>query len=149
MNGKHASCTGVGIQGTTSALSFLSNLEELHQLLAFSDKVRSLSLLFLLSLFMTLQPFRPWPLFRSLNPTHSQQDSLDGESAHHKATTYTQNNINIEKTHRDFHASSGVRTHDPSVQVGEDGSWFRPGAHCDRQVSLDTTESLRWCVRLQ
>jgi hypothetical protein len=39
-----------------------------------------------------------WALaaFRFLNPIHSQYESLDGGSAHHKAATYTQNNTNIE-----------------------------------------------------
>jgi hypothetical protein len=31
-----------------------------------------------------------------------------------------------------IHALSGIRTHDPSVLVGEDISCFRPRGHCDR-----------------
>jgi hypothetical protein len=53
--------------------------------------------------------------FLFLNPEHSRQDPLDWGSARRKAATYTQNNTNTEKTHRDMHASSGIRTHDPSV----------------------------------
>jgi hypothetical protein len=46
---------------------------------------------------MALQPFvGPWPLFEFLDPIHSQYDSLDGGSARHKASTYTQNNTNTE-----------------------------------------------------
>jgi hypothetical protein len=40
---------------------------------------------------MALQPVGPWPLLQFLNPIHSRQDSLDGESARLKAATYTQN----------------------------------------------------------
>jgi hypothetical protein len=32
-----------------------------------------------------------WPLFQFLNPIHSRQDPLDGESVRRKASTYTQN----------------------------------------------------------
>jgi hypothetical protein len=35
-------------------------------------------------------------------------------------------------THTDIHALSGIRTHDPSIQAGEDGSCLRPRVHCDR-----------------
>jgi hypothetical protein len=34
----------------------------------------------------------------------------------------------------DTHALSGIRTHDPSVGVGEDSSWFRPHSHWDRHI---------------
>jgi hypothetical protein len=30
-----------------------------------------------------------------------------------------------------LHASSGIRTNDPSVRAGEDGSCLRPRGHCD------------------
>jgi hypothetical protein len=32
----------------------------------------------------------------------------------------------------DIHASTGIRTHDPSVWAGEDISCLRPCSHCDR-----------------
>jgi hypothetical protein len=41
------------------------------------------------------------------------------------------------RTHRintHIHALSGIRTHDPSVRVGEDGSCLRPGGHCNRLI---------------
>jgi hypothetical protein len=43
-----------------------------------------------------------WALaaFQLLNPIHSRQDSLDGGSARHKDSTYTQNNTNRIKAHR-------------------------------------------------
>jgi hypothetical protein len=48
-----------------------------------------------------------------------------------RRTTQTQNK------RRDIHASSGIRTHVPSVRAAEDGSCFRPRGHCDR-LSLYT-----------
>jgi hypothetical protein len=36
------------------------------------------------------------------------------------------------KAHTDIHASSGIRTHDPSIRAVEDGSCLRPRGHCDR-----------------
>jgi hypothetical protein len=52
---------------------------------------------------------------------------LERGSARRKAATYTQNNTNT-----DIRASTGIRTHDPSVRAGEDGSCLRPHGHCDR-----------------
>jgi hypothetical protein len=43
-----------------------------------------------------------------------------------------QDHTNTEETRTDIHASSGIRTHDPSVRAGEDISWLRPHGHCDR-----------------
>jgi hypothetical protein len=42
--------------------------------------------------------------------------------------------INAHNT--DIHALSGIRTHDPSVQAGEDSSHLRPRGHSDRDVCL-------------
>jgi hypothetical protein len=54
---------------------------------------------------------------------YSQSIGLLGwRSAPHKVATYTQDNTNTEQTHRDIHASIGIRIHDPSVRAGEDGS---------------------------
>jgi hypothetical protein len=44
---------------------------------------------------------------------------------------YLKETHNKHKT--DIHASSGVRTHHPSVRAGEDSSCPRPRGHCDRQ----------------
>jgi hypothetical protein len=44
----------------------------------------------------------------------------------HTHNTYRTN------AHTDIHASSGIRTNDPSVRVGEDISCLRPRRHCDR-----------------
>jgi hypothetical protein len=43
-------------------------------------------------------------------------------------TTQTQNTRT-----KDIHALSGIRTHDHSVRVGEDGLCLRSRGHCDRQ----------------
>jgi hypothetical protein len=43
----------------------------------------------------------------------------------------TQENTNTEETRTDFHASSGIRTHDPSVRAGEDISClYLPNIFC-------------------
>jgi hypothetical protein len=63
---------------------------------------------------------------------YSRQDSLDGGSARRKAATYKQNNTNTEETHTDVDGSSGIRTHDPSVRVGEEVSCLRSLDRCDR-----------------
>jgi hypothetical protein len=50
----------------------------------------------------------------------------------------TQDNTNAEETWTDIHASSEIRTHDPSVWVWEDISCLRPRGHhrylCDRNL---------------
>jgi hypothetical protein len=80
---------------------------------------------------MALQPFvGPWPLFSFLIILQSRQDHLGGGSARRKATTYTQDSINP-----DMHASSGIRTHDPSVRAGEESSCLRRRDYCDRLAS--------------
>jgi hypothetical protein len=42
--------------------------------------------------------------------------------------------INAHYTY--IHASSGIRTHDPSVRAGEGSSCLRPRGHCNRRVAL-------------
>jgi hypothetical protein len=82
---------------------------------------------------MALQSFvGPWPVFQFYNPIYSQQDSLGGGSARRKAATYTHNSTNTEYNNKDTHASSGTRTHDPSVTESEDSSCVIPRGHCDR-----------------
>jgi hypothetical protein len=59
----------------------------------------------------------------------SRLGSSDGRSARRKAPAYTgQHNA-------DIHASSGNRTHDPSVWDGEDISCTWPRGHCDWLIS--------------
>jgi hypothetical protein len=46
---------------------------------------------------MAVQPsVGPWTLYQFLNPIHCRYNSLDGGSAHHKASTYTQEDTNTE-----------------------------------------------------
>jgi hypothetical protein len=74
------------------------------------------------------------PLFQFLDPVHSRQDRLDGESARRKVSTYTQNNIKAELTHNtDIHPLGGIRTHDLCGRASEDILCFRPRVYCDRR----------------
>jgi hypothetical protein len=82
---------------------------------------------------MALQSFvGPWPLFFSflifyavgMTPWAGTQPFARPLAAHRTAQT--------QWMHRDIHASSGIRTHDPSVWAGEDSSCLRPPGHCDR-----------------
>jgi hypothetical protein len=67
-------------------------------------------IIIIIIIIMALQHYvGPWPLFQFLDPIHSRWDSLDGGSARRKNNT-------------DIHALSGIRTHDPSVRAGEEGS---------------------------
>jgi hypothetical protein len=79
-------------------------------------------------------PCEPWPLFQFLNlytvgrtPWEGDQPVTRPLPAHR--TAQTQNKLT------DIHASSGIRTHDPSVRAGEDGSCPRTRGHCDRHIS--------------
>jgi hypothetical protein len=47
---------------------------------------------------------------------------MDGGSARRKVSTYTQESTNIEYTHKDIHASSGILTHDLGVRTGGDST---------------------------
>jgi hypothetical protein len=49
--------------------------------------------------------------------------------------------------HIDIHASSGIRTQDPSFPEGEDGSCFTPGNHCDQQLNI-CLSYLQWTKML-
>jgi hypothetical protein len=59
---------------------------------------------------VALHPLWTLAAFSVSKYIHSQHDSLDGGSARRTAAICT---------HTDIHASSGIRTHDPSVRVGE------------------------------
>jgi hypothetical protein len=88
---------------------------------------------------MALQPFvGPWPIFQFLNPIQSRWDSFDGGSDRRKAATDTQNNTNTEYKQIDIHASSGIRTHNPSARAGKDVSYLRLRCHCDQRYSSKT-----------
>jgi hypothetical protein len=58
------------------------------------------------------------------------QDSLDGGSARCKASTNTRQHT---RTH--IRASSGIRTHDPSVRAVEDNTCLRRRCNWDRLIN--------------
>jgi hypothetical protein len=87
---------------------------------------------------MALQPFvGHCRLFQFLD-LFTQSVGLLGRGISPSQSRYlhTQDRENIEQTHTDIHVSSGIRTHDPSVRAGEDGSCFLPRGHCDRHVTF-------------
>jgi hypothetical protein len=51
--------------------------------------------------------------------------------------------INAHKT--DIRASSGIRTHDPSVRAGEDSYCLRPRGHCDGHLVLLQADKCKQC----
>jgi hypothetical protein len=103
--------------------SYRRNLNVIRQVLNlfFGYAIHEFMDFFFLSLSMALRPFLSFLFLYSVDRT------LRRRSAHRKAATYTQNNINTVSTYTDT-----IRTHDPSVRSDEDGSCFRPRGHCDR-----------------
>jgi hypothetical protein len=77
---------------------------------------------------MALQPFvGPWPLLKFQSVGLLEQEI---------GPSHTQNNTNRKNTHNtEIHASSGIRTHDPSVRASEDSSRFRPRGHSDQPLA--------------
>jgi hypothetical protein len=73
----------------------------------------------------------PWPLFQFFNVYAVGRIPWTGESTSRKAAAYTRNNVHTEYTHTNIHALSEIRTHDPSVRAGKDGSFLRPSGHRD------------------
>jgi hypothetical protein len=63
----------------------------------------------------------PWVLGRVISPSQGRY-------------LYTGQHKHKVNAHIDIHALSGIRTHDPSVRAGEDGSCLRPRGLCDRHV---------------
>jgi hypothetical protein len=55
------------------------------------------------------------------------QDSLDGGSAHRKASAYTGQHDTEMRTR--IFASSGIRTHNPSVRAVQNHTSLRPSVH--------------------
>jgi hypothetical protein len=78
---------------------------------------------------MALQRFGPWPFFQFLILNTVGRIPWTGKQAiarplpTHRTT----------QTQTDIHETSGIRTHDPSVRAGENGSCLRPCCNCDRQ----------------
>jgi hypothetical protein len=80
---------------------------------------------------MAVQPLWTLAVFQFLNLyTVGRTPWKGGQSV---ATPLpTMRKTQTEKMHTDSHASSAIRTHDPTVRVGEDGSCLRRRGHCDR-----------------
>jgi hypothetical protein len=93
-------------------------------------------IIIIIIIIMALQPFvGPWPLF-SVSCSYTQSVGLLGRGISSSQGLY----LHTEHKHRintntNIHASSGIRTHDPSVWVGEDSSCLRPRDHSDRSVN--------------
>jgi hypothetical protein len=60
----------------------------------------------------------------------------------------TQGNRNTAQTRTDTHASSGIRTHDPSVWAGKYTSRVRPRCHCDTQYETTISLSVRLAQKI-
>jgi hypothetical protein len=66
----------------------------------------------------------------------SSSVSSQGRLPTHR-TVYTQNKrTHSINAHTDIHASSGIRTHDPSVRPSEDSSCLRPRGYCGRKIIM-------------
>jgi hypothetical protein len=80
---------------------------------------------------MALQPLWNWRLFQFLNPYILGTTLWTGDQPVAKPLP-THRTTQTEETHTDIHASSGIRTYDPNVRAGEDGSCLRQRGRCDR-----------------
>jgi hypothetical protein len=90
----------------------------------------------LLSIFIhSLMPLQPsvglWPLllFRNHFYTDGRTPWTGDQPVARPLPAHTIN------SYTDIHASSGIRTHDPSVRAGGDVSCLRPRGHCDRPTT--------------
>jgi hypothetical protein len=71
--------------------------------------------------------------FQFLDPLTQPVELAGRGPVRHKASSYTQDNMNTEKTQTNIHASSVILTHDLGVWTGECDSCLGPLGHCDRQ----------------
>jgi hypothetical protein len=97
---------------------------------------------------MALQPLvRLWPLLRFHNRNLFTQTLgllgrvISPSQGHYLHTGQHRHRINA---YTDIRASSGIRTHDPSVRANEDSSRLRPRGHCDRLFDLHTYLNFKW-----
>jgi hypothetical protein len=92
---------------------------------------------------MALQPVNFGHVFSFLIYTHSAGpfgrgiSSLQGRYLHTKQHKH-------RITHIYIHTSSRIRTHDPSVRAGEEGSCLRPRGHCHR-LHYPLINPIIWC----
>jgi hypothetical protein len=86
-------------------------------------------------IFMAPQGFvGSWPLFFSVSWSYTQSVGLLGRGISPSQDLYLhteQHKHRINAHNTDIHASSEIRTHDPSVRASEDSSCLRPRGHCD------------------
>jgi hypothetical protein len=81
---------------------------------------------------MPLQPFvGPWPLFQFLD-LFTQLVGLLGRGITPSQGRYLHRGKHNHRANTHINASSGIRTHSPSVLGSEDSSCLRPRGHCDR-----------------
>jgi hypothetical protein len=90
---------------------------------------RSVYLCIYLSLYSR---YGPWPPF-SVGTTLWRRNQSDGGSLCLRTEQHT------EERHTDIYASSGIRTHDPSVRPDEGGSCLRQRGRCDRLSHTSST----------
>jgi hypothetical protein len=116
-----------------------------------SDIVRKVCLSIYLWLY---SPCVPWPLFQFLN-LYTVRLLGRGISPSQGRYLHTEQHKHRINTHTDIHASSGIRTQDPSVQVGKDSSCLRPCGRCDCLKRSITAQNFRvlhkccfwaWCL---
>jgi hypothetical protein len=84
-------------------------------------------------LFMALQlSVEPWPLF-SVSESYMQSVGLLRRGISPSQGRYLQTEQHKHRINAtDIRSLSGIRTHDPSIEAGEDGSYLRPRSHRDR-----------------
>jgi hypothetical protein len=94
-----------------------------------------------------------WPLFQFLNLYTVGRTPWTGDQrVARPLPTQITTQTPIKRT--DIHASSEIRTYDPSARAGEDGSYLRPRGHCDRLKYCLARENpnkvnVRLCIRIK
>jgi hypothetical protein len=95
--------------------------------------MKHFSLLFFLYFFYIINGYTTLLLglgrFFSLFILYTVGNTLDGESARRKTSTYTHYNAKQKLKHKDIRASIGILTHDPSIREDETSSCLRPHGH--------------------
>jgi hypothetical protein len=79
-----------------------------------------------------LEHWAPVKRFDSLQFLNLRQQSVGLTGRGNGPSQVHYLHINTEWTQTNIYASSGIRTHNPSVRAGEDISWLRTCGHCDR-----------------
>jgi hypothetical protein len=88
---------------------------------------------------MAVQPFvGPWPLFKFLDLLIQSVGLLGWEISPSQGRYLHTEQHKHRINHTDIHASSGIRTHTPSVLAGEDSSCHRSRDHCEGRLRPNT-----------